>query len=169
MRGLLVYLAPLLLVELRRAIPELLGLERFGPDPVLIAVVFAALRFKPEPACFFAAVCGLLGDVPAGTPFGLGGARLALVAALVGSLKRQVDPRAPLVPLLCVLFASLFDRALAAVILDASSDTALRGLLARGALDALATALVVPLLWPAFQVASPRQEREPLAGRRALA
>ena len=75
----LLYAAPLVLVELRRGIPELFGFERFAPDPVVLAVVFAAVRVKPEPACFFAAVLGLLCDLPAGTPFGLGGARLALL------------------------------------------------------------------------------------------
>lgn len=144
----LLYAAPLVLVELRRALPDLLGLERGAPDPVVVAVVFAAVRFKPEAACLFAAVAGLLGDVPAETPFGLGGARLALVAALVASLRRQLDVSAPLVPTLLVLGGALLDRSLAALVLDATSDVPLRCLLRQGAVDAVFTLALVPILWP---------------------
>ncbi len=147
----LLYAAPLLLVELKRALPQLLGLESAAPDPVVVAVVFAAVRWKPEPACLFAAAAGLLNDVPAGTPFGLGGARLALVAALVASIRRQLDATAPLVPTLLVLGCALLDRALSAIVLDATGDVPLRALLRQGALDSLATLLLVPLLWPVGQ------------------
>ncbi len=157
----LAYAAPWLLVALRRAIPETLGLERAAPDPVLLAVVVAGVTARPLPACLFAAAAGLLGDVPSGTPFGLGGARLALVAALIATTRRQLDTNTPLVPSLLVLGAGLLDRALAAIVLDATGDVPLRALLVQGALDALATVALVPLLWPTF-----RHFALSLAGRR---
>jgi rod shape-determining protein MreD len=168
----LLYAAPLILVELRRAIPGLVGLTEHAPDPVLLAVVFAALRFRPDGACLFAAAAGLLGDLPSGTPFGLGGARLALVAALVATLRRQIDTTAPFVPTLAVLGAGLLDRSLAAIVLDgagegglvpgdAAASVPLLAVLAHGALDAFATLLLVPLLWPAGEAlraaASPKR------------
>src|SRR2546421_4689509 len=83
--------SPLILLELRRAIPVLAGLDEHAPDPFVAAVAFAALRATPMSACAFAAACGLLVDLPAATPFGLGGARLALVAAVLSTLRRQLD------------------------------------------------------------------------------
>ncbi len=150
--SLLLYAAPLVLVAMRRVLPDLLGLTEHAPDPVIVAVAIAALRFPKEGACLFAAAAGLLGDLPSGTPFGLGGARLALVAIFASSLRRHVDLGVPFVPSLAVLTLALLDRAIAAIVLDACQDVRLLPLLARGALDATASVALVPLLWPAGEL-----------------
>ncbi|HZV00154.1 MAG TPA: rod shape-determining protein MreD [Planctomycetota bacterium] len=148
---LLLWLAPFALVALRRAIPPFFGLETHAPDPVIVGVAFAALRFSPLEASLFSAAAGLLADVPSGTPFGLAAARLALVASVLASVRRQVDTRSPFVPSILVFTASLVDRALAAIVLDASGDVPLGGLLGRGFLDAAFTVVLVPILWPAAE------------------
>jgi rod shape-determining protein MreD len=147
----MLWISPFLLVALRRAIPPFFGLETHAPDPVIVGVAFAALRFAPLEASIFAAAAGLVADVPSGTPFGLAGARLALIAAVLATLKRQVDTRSPFVPSILVFAASLVDRAVAAIVLDASGDVPLGALLGRGFLDAAFTVVLVPILWPAAE------------------
>ncbi|MBI3725256.1 rod shape-determining protein MreD, partial [bacterium] len=141
--------SPLWILELRRAIPALSGLELFSPDPILLGVAFAALRAEPLAACIFAAVLGALLDLPSGTPFGLGAARLALGAAFLGSLRSQVRADAWVVAPLAVLLFAIASKAVEALVLEACQDVALLPLVGRGALVALATAAATPLLWPA--------------------
>ncbi len=144
--------APLLLVELRRALPFVLGLDLVAPDPVIVGVAFAALRAPALVACLVAAACGFLVDVPAGTRLGLEAARLSFVAATVASVRGQVDPRAFTVQLTTVLGAALGDRVVAALVLELSApEVPLFELLGRGLVVAVASAAVAPLLWPAFE------------------
>src|SRR5262245_55182743 len=78
----IIFIAPLWLLELKRALPAL-PLVGAAPDPLVLAAVIAGLRAAPERAALFGAVAGLLVDLPSDVPLGLGGARLSLLALAV--------------------------------------------------------------------------------------
>jgi rod shape-determining protein MreD len=150
--GLLLLASPLVLVELRRALPFVLGLDEVAPDPVLVAIAFAALRKSPTAACVVAAACGFLLDVTSGSAFGLEAARLSFVAAVLASVRQDLDAQVGVVRVAAVLGAALFERALAATFLELGSpEVPFFELLGRGLISACATAAAAPFLWPACE------------------
>jgi len=147
---LLLLLSPLLLLELKRAIPVFLGLSTYAPDPLIVAVGFAALRACRLRACIFAAACGLLLDVPAGTHFGLSALRLSFFAAVLASVRHELDAESPVVCALVVLLLALGEKVLEAMVLETCmTHVALFPLLFQAGVIALATAALTPFLWPA--------------------
>jgi rod shape-determining protein MreD len=148
---LLVAASPVLLLELGRGFAELAQVERCAPDWVSIAAAVAALRSEPSAACIWAAGAGLVEDLPSGTPFGLGGARRALLVAILHALRRQWDAGSPLMRPLAAAALAFADKLLLAAALGTWSEgVALGPLAARAALVALATAVAAPVLWPAI-------------------
>lgn len=146
---LLLLASPLVLLELARATPDTLGLERCAPDWIACGAAFAALRAPQGPACVWAAVAGILEDAPAGGAFGLGGARRALLVLLLQRTGREGDEGSPLLGPLAAAALAFGDKALLALELSSTAEggAPLGPLLAHAGLIALATAVLAPLFW----------------------
>jgi rod shape-determining protein MreD len=167
---LLVLASPWLLVELGRGTPALLGLEACAPDWVAIAATFAALRVAPGSACLWAAAAGLLEDVPSGTPFGLGGARRALLVALLHGERHELEQASPVFRILACAGLAFADKLLLGLELAArEGGVPLGAVAAQAGLIALATAVVAPVAWPALELlgSEAKGERPAFRVRRA--
>lgn len=143
--GLLVLLAPLWVLAARQA---LTGLSPWSPAPdaLVIAAAVAACCAPPGRAALFAAVAGCLSDVASDVPFGLLGARLALLVALFAPLRRAVEAGVVGHVLLVLAFAAL-ERLLGAAALAATAPEAVSvvTLLPRAGASALWSAALAPL------------------------
>lgn len=159
MNALLLLLAPVWVVALRQALPELLGWEGLAPDLFLLAAAVAAWRHAPVPAVLFAAAGGALLDVPSAVPFGLGAGRAAACAALFVGLRRGVATGVPGGGALVVAAFALLERTLLALELRVfDDDVALAPLLLRAGAIALVTGLCAPF---GFMVSRCLQPEEP--------
>lgn len=143
---LLLLCAPVWVVALRQALPELLGWSGLAPDLLLLAAAVGAWRHAPAPAVLFAAAGATLLDVPSAVPFGLAAGRLAVCTALFASLRGGLRAELPGVGVVVVAAFALLERLLQLLTLWAfQPDLALSPLLARAGAVALVTGLMAPL------------------------
>lgn len=143
--ALLLLLAPLWVLAARQALADLAPWSP-TPDALLAAAVVAAWCAPPGRAALFAGVTGCLADVASDLPFGLLGARLALLTGAFAALGRGVEAGA-VGRVLAVFAFALVERLLAACALVALAPepVALAPLLPRAGWTALATAPLAPL------------------------
>lgn len=157
--ALLLLLAPLWVLAARQALADLVPCSP-TPDALLAAAVVAAWCAPPGRAALFAAVTGCLADVASDLPFGLLGARLALLTGVFAALGRGLE--AGLAGRVLAVFGfALLERTLAALALAAFAPdaVALGPLLPRAGWTALATAPLAPLAFAVGRALLPEAPR----------
>jgi rod shape-determining protein MreD len=127
---------------------SLLARLPFHPDLLLGIVVLAALNRRPPSAAFTGFCLGLVRDLLYGRPIGYEAVPLAAVGWVVGSLGRSVY-RDSLATHVVVLFGAAVAKSLVGfLVLRGGELGGIASYLLRITLpDAVATALLVPVLW----------------------
>lgn len=157
---LLLLLAPVWVVALRQALPELLGWNGLAPDFFLLAAAVGAWRHAAGPAVLFAAAGATLLDVTSAVPFGLAAGRLAVCVAVFASLRGEVRAEVPGVGVVVVCAFALLERLLQLLTLYAfQPELALGPLLARAGAVALVTGLTAPFGFAVSRALRPAQPR----------
>lgn len=146
MKRLAVLFALSLLAEAFRI--SLLARLPVHPDLLLGIVVLAALERRPTSAAFTGFCLGMVRDLMYGRPIGYEAVPMALIGWMVGSLGRSVY-RDALATHIVVLFGASVAKSLAGfLVLRGGELSGLVPYLLRITLpDAVATALLVPVLW----------------------